>query len=190
MTRKLSFFSLIVFLPILVTAQKYLATDAPEISHQWKEYTFSSVKTIHENIGDVPELSFMSKVLEQPAVQEAIEKHEMVTVFLISDKVFATLNKKQKDSIVGNKRLLSAMAKYVTIPGRIDKNGLEKALAQHGGTAYLKTLTGEDLGVTQEEGQLFLFDSQGRKSPVTSFNFYHKKGLFHIVDGLVLPKSE
>lgn len=188
--RKQSLFFLALCFPILMTAQKYLSTESPEITHQWKNHTFSSDKTITENIEAVPELSFMAKVLEEPTVQAGIEKEEMVTIFLVSDKMLATLNKKQKDSIVGNKRLLSAMAKFVTIPGRIDKNGLEKAIVQHGGTAYLRTLAGEDLAVTQEKKQLFLIDSKGRKSPITSFNFYHKNGLFHIVDGLVLPKTE
>lgn len=188
--RHISLLLLVMLFPILATAQKYLSTDAPEIIQDWKDYTFTSDNTIEENIGEVPELSFMATVLKQATVQKAIEAHEMVTIFIVSDKVFAEMDKKQKDSIVQDKRLLGAMAKYLTIPGRIDRNGLEMAIKQHGGTAYLTTLEGENLGVTQKDDQLFLIDSKGRMAPVTSLNFYHKKGLFHIVDGLVFPKIE
>ena len=95
---------------------------------------------------------------------------------------FATLSKILKD-----KALMSSVVKFLTIPGRIDKNGLQVAVKKHDGKASLATLNGEYLDITQKDDQLFLVDSQGKMAAITATNFYHKNGLFHIVDRLVFP---
>lgn len=185
--------SLLLFLalsPILVSAQKYLSKKSPEINIQWNDNSFSSSKTFVENISKAPELSLLTKILKEKSLLESLDKPEMVTIFAITDKAFSTMNKKQRDSVLGNKKLTSSIVKFMTIPGRVDKNVLQIAVKKHGGKAYLTTLNGENLGVTQKDGQLYLIDSEGRLAAITATNFYHKNGLFHIVDGVIFPASK
>lgn len=181
---------LIIFCPIIVSAQKYLSKAAPEIEVEWKNYSFSSAKTFAENIVVAPEFATLSKILKDKSLMEALEKEEMVTIFAFTEDAFSKMNKKQKDSILGNNKLMISVVKLMTVPGRIDKNGLQIAVEKHNGKASLATLNGEYLGVTQKDNQLFLVDSKGRMAAVTATNFYHKNGLFHIVDGLVFPDSQ
>ena len=185
--------SLLLFLalsPIVVSAQKYLSKKSQEINKQWNDNNFSSSKTFVENISNASEFSLLSKILKERSLLESLDKPEMVTIFAITDKAFSTLNKKERDSVLGDKRLVSSIVKFMTIPGRVDKNVLQIAVKKHGGKAYLTTLNGENLGVTQKDGQLYLIDSEGRLAAITATNFYHKNGLFHIVDGVIFPTSK
>lgn len=185
--------SLLLFLalcPVIGSAQKYLSKKSPEITKEWNDHSFTSTKTFVENIAEAPEFSTLSKILKEKSLLESLDKPEMVTIFAFTDQAFSKMNKKQRDSVLGNKRLMSSIVKFMTIPGRIDKNVLQIAVKKHDGRAYLATINGESLGVTQKDGQLYLIDAEGRLAAITATNFYHKKGLFHIVDGFVFPVSE
>ena len=185
--------SLLLFIIVcgnLVSAQKYLSKEMPEISKKWNENTFTSTKSFEENIGEASEFTILSKILKDNSLTEAIEKNEMVTIFAVSNEAFSKLNKKEKDSLLGNKELMVSMVKYLTVPGRIDKHGLETEAKKHNGKFYLATLNGENLTVFEKEGQLYLIDSQGRRAAITYTDFYHKNGFFHIIDGLVFPDSK
>lgn len=185
--------SLLLFIIVcgnLVSAQKYLSKEMPEISKEWHENTFTSSKSFTENIVEVPEFTILSKILKDDPLAEAIEKNEMVTIFAFSDAAFSKFGKKQKDSLLGNKKLMVSVVKYLTIPGRIDKHGLETEAKKRDGKFYLRTVNGQNLGVIENEGQLFLVGSQGRQAAITETDFYHKDGFFHIVDGLVFPDTK
>src|SRR5690554_218986 len=188
--KNISLLLLVVLSSTVVSAQKYLSKKSPEITKEWKDYSFSSTKAIVENIEEVSEFSIFSKVLKDKKLLESLEKEEMVTIFVFIDNSFAKLDEKQRESILENKNLMSSIVKFTTIPGRIDKHGLQTAVKKHNGTAYLTTLSGEDLGVTEKNNQLYLVDSEGRMAAVIDANFYHKNGLFHIVDGLMFPSSK
>lgn len=185
--------SLLLFIIVcgnLVSAQKYLSKEMSEVSKEWNENTFTSTKSFADNVIKAPEFTILSKILKDSSLEEAIEKSEMVTIFAVSDKAFSKLEKKQKDSLLGNKRLMVSMVKYLIVPGRIDKHGLETEAKNHNGRFNLATLNGQKLGVIEKEGKLYLVDSQGRRAAIIETDFYHKNGFFHIIDGLVFPDSE
>ena len=185
--------SLLLFIIVsgnLVSAQKYLSKEMPEVSKEWNENTFTSTKSFTDNVLKAPEFTILSKILKDTSLEEAIEKSEMVTIFAVSDKAFSKLEKKEKDSLLGNKRLMVSMVKYLAVPGRIDKHGLETEAKSHNGKFYLATLNGEKLGVIEKDGKLYLVDSQGRRAAIIETDFYHKNGFFHIIDGLIFPDSE
>lgn len=178
-----------VVFPVLVSAQKYLSKEMDEVSKEWNGQTFSSNNTLSENLADVSQFSIMAEILKDPTIWKAIEKEEMVTVFLITDAAFYKLDKKEREALLKNKTMLKSMMNYLIVPGRIDQNGMEVSSQKHNGIAYLATLSGERLGVLQEDGTVYLVDSKGRKAALQSSNFYHKNGLFHIIDDLVFPSS-
>lgn len=188
--KNFSLLLLIVLCPTIVSAQKYLSKESPEIEMEWKSHIFFSTKTFAENIGQAPEFSMLSKVLKDKALSEALGNEEMITVFAITDEGFSKLDKKQRDSIMGDKNQMASIVKFLTIPGRIDRHGLQTAVKKHDGKAYLATLNGENLGVTEKDGKLYLVGSKGRLAAIVGTNFYHKNGLFHIVDGIVFPTSK
>lgn len=171
-----------------VSAQKYLSKEMPEVSKEWNESTFTSTKSFTENIIEAPQFTILSKILKDESLQKAIEKSEMVTIFAISDNAFSKLGKKEKDSLLGNKNRLLSMFKFLAVPGRIDKHGLETEIKNHGGKFYLATLNGQKLGVIEKDGQLYLVDSRGVHAAIIETDFYHKNGFFHIINGVILPE--
>lgn len=185
--------SIILFIVVcgnVISAQKYLSKEMPEISSEWNENNFTSTKTFTENIQDAPEFKNLSKILKDGFLAEAIEKNEMVTVFALSDAAFNKMEKKVKDSVMGNPQILISMVKHLTVPGRIDKHGLITEAKKHNGTFLLATLTGENLIVNEKEGKLYLTDSEGNRAEIIATDFYHKNGFFHIIDGVIFSDSK
>lgn len=187
--KKISFLLCIIICGNLASAQKYLSKEMPEVSKEWHQNTFTSTKSFAENISEASEFTVFSKIVKETPLDEAIKKNEMVTIFAVSDIAFSKFNKKQKDSLLGNKKLVASMINYLTVPGRIDKHGLETEAKKHNGKFFLATLSGENLQVLEKEGHLYLMDSKGRRAQIIETDFYHKNGFFHIIDGLVFPDS-
>lgn len=187
--KKISLLLFIIACGNLVSAQKYISKEMPVVSKEWHENKFSSTKSFAENISEANEFTIFSKMVLEAPLEDAIKKHEMVTIFAVSDVAFSKFKKKQKDSILGNKALVTSLVQYYTVPGRIDKHGLETEAKKHNGKFFLATLNGEKLQIMEKEGKLYLIDSQGGRSQIIETDFYHKNGFFHIVDGLVFPSS-
>ena len=172
-----------------VSGQIYLSKEMPTVVKKWNGNTFTSEKSFVDNIKEVSQFSILSKILDDELLVEELDNNEMVTIFAVSDTAFSHLGEKQRDSLLGNKNLMKSMVKFMAVPGRIDRHGLEKEAGKRNGTFYLSTLNGENLGVVEKDGQLHLVDPQGRHAPITDADFYHENGLFHIVGGLVFPNA-
>lgn len=172
-------------------AQKYTKTDNSEVTKKWNETTFYSSKTFSENIAEVPDFSTLSKNLEIESSSKTIEEEEMVTIFAMTNNGYEKLNAVQ-DSIFNSSLAVNkaAIIKYHVIPGRVDSHSIKKAVQRKKGIAYFSTLQGENLGVKEDNGQLFLVDANGNMSLISATDFYHKNGFFHIVEGFVLPTLE
>ncbi len=187
---KIKSISLLFFLLILgnlLTAQnKYLTTgNSDPIIKEYKTNQFSSEKTFLENIKEAEEFSVLSKVFEDSTIKNRIEENESVTIFAMADASFSKLSKKEKQVLLSNKNLIKEMVYHLTIPGRIDRNGLEIAIRKNGGTAYLATLQGEKLKVTKQEDQIYISDNNDNSARIVATDFFHKNGIFHIVEGMI-----
>ncbi len=190
---KLKIFSLLLFVATyssLATAQKYLNKEMPEITAEWNGNFFVSTKTLKDNLQGAPQFSILSSILEDKALTESMDQPEMFTAFVFTDSSFNGLEKKTKDSILNNKPLLVSMVKYLVVPGRIDEYGLRKEINKRNGMVFLRTLTGQNIGANIHDDKLYLIDSEGNTALVTASNYYHKKGFFHIVEGLVFPGAK
>lgn len=183
-------FVFIVFLGNQVSAQKYLSSDNTEVIKEWEGVNFTSTKSFTENIEEAPQFTILMKLLKNEKLRQALEKEEMVTIFAMTDTAFLGLPKKSRDSILGNTRLTNAMIRYLAVPGRIDSNSLKTAISKNGGTAFLATLDGQQLGIKEINGELQLVDSENRTARIIASDFYHKNGFFHIVEGLIFPSME
>ncbi len=171
-------------------AQKYISSENVEITKEWNGNNFTSTQTFSENIAEAPQFAILSKILKDSKLQSSLEAKEMITIFAITDDAFLQLPKKSRDSIIGNTALMTAMVKYLTIPGRVDSNSLKDEIKKNNGKTYVRTLNGEALGIQENNGKLQLVDSENRTATIVASDFYHKNGFFHIVSGLVFPAVE
>lgn len=187
MLKNISLLLFIVVCGNLVSAQKYLSKEMPVTSEEWNENTFTSTKSFTENISEAPEFTILSSILKDNDLSKAIENNEMVTIFAFTDAAFSEYSKKEKNALLANKKLMNSVVRYLIVPGRIDKHGLETEAKKHKDQFYLATLLGQKLKVIEEGGQLYLVDMEGRRAAITATDFTHKNGFFHIIDGVVFP---
>ncbi len=188
--KKYTFLLLLVFIGNTITAQKYTKTDNQTVTKEWKGNTFSSSKTLIENISEASDLSSLKRALNKKTINNLLEAEEMITVFAISNNGFSELQTKHDSIFDASKaKQLTAIITYHVVPGRVDSHSIKKEVERKGGTVYYTTLQGEKLGIKEENGQLLLVDTKGNTSVISATDFYHKNGFFHIVDGIVLPKA-
>jgi uncharacterized surface protein with fasciclin (FAS1) repeats len=171
-----------------VSAQKYAGKPGMEVTSEWNGTTFSSTKTFSENIKDIESFSILNGILMDEALSKAIVNEEMVTIFAPLNTSFDKMKKADRKELLEDKSRISKTIKYLIIPGRVDLNSIKRAVYRGGTTMELKTLSGENLKVKMVDGKVLLFDAQNNTAELKATNFYHKNGLFHIVDGLVYPK--
>lgn len=188
--KTLFLFLFVVCCSVVVSAQKYISKEGPEVSKSWEGHMFTSQKSFYENIEEAPEFSIMAKILKNESLRKALENQEMVTVFAVVDMAFLKLPKKSRDSILSNTLLVHAMVKFLAVPGRLDSHSLRMAIEKNGGKAYLTTLEGHSIAITEEAEHLVLTDGQNNKARIIAPDFYHKNGFFHIIDAVLLPSSE
>ena len=167
--------------------QKYGSVSTVEVESVWDGVTFSSNKTIQENIAEAPKLSIIANVVSEKDFFSEHEKQEMTTIFIPMDSAFQSMSKKKRKALLSNTAKLSAMVQFLSIPGRVDLNSLITAIDKNNGLAYFTTLSGDTIGAKMIGSSVVLFDSEKDIAKMTASNFSHKNGFFHIIDGLVHP---
>lgn len=167
-------------------AQKYGSSEGVVVVKEWNGISFSSELTLAENVSLAQNFTKLSTILEK--VENKIFTDDfMGTVFLSVDSSYNRMTEEELEALFANSTELERFFKYYIVPGRLDAYSLKKSIEKNGGVAKLKTLHGENLRVKIENGQLSLFDMQNNVATIIAADFYHKNGLFHIVEGLVFP---
>ena len=170
-------------------AQKYKNTSNISITKEWQQITFSSDKTLQENIAQSSSFSIMAAILEDQLISNQLSSQEMVTVFVANDSSFLALDQTNRKALLSDNQKVLQLIKFHTIPGRVDKNAIEKAISISGGIAYFMTLEGEKLAVSKNKEALTISDSKGNTAVLNETDFYHKNGFFHMVEGIAFDTS-
>ena len=174
----------------VVIAQKYKNTSTNSISKEWQGITFTSDKTLQENIAQSASFSIMASILENESLTTQLYSQEMITVFVADNISFMSLEEDARKVLLADDTRVSRLVKFLTIPGRVDKNSIEKAISVAGGTAYFLTLEGEKLAVTKKEETIVISDIKGNSAVIKETDFYHKNGFFHMVEGIAFDTAD
>jgi uncharacterized surface protein with fasciclin (FAS1) repeats len=86
-----------------------------------------------------------------------------------------------------NKGMLTKILTYHVVAGRYDAKKLMKLIAQGGGTATLKTVSGGTLRAMMNGNSVVLQDEKGNTSNVTIADVRQSNGVIHVVDTIVMP---
>ena len=170
-------------------AQKYKSTSNISITKDWQQITFTSDKTLQENIAQSSSFSIIAAILENQLISDQLSSQEMVTVFVANDSSFLALDETNRKALLSDNQRVSQLVKFHTIPGRVDKNAIEKAISISGGIAYFMTLEGRKLAVSKNKEALTISDSKGNTAVINETDFYHKNGFFHMVEGIAFDTS-
>jgi uncharacterized surface protein with fasciclin (FAS1) repeats len=111
------------------------------------------------------------------------------TVFAPTNEAFAALPAGTVDSLLKpeNKAQLDRILTYHVVAGRFDAPSLERQIKAGGGKVTLKTVEGEWLSVTENNGTLWVTDDKGNSAKVTIPNVYQSNGVILVVDKVLMP---
>lgn len=174
-----------------ITAQKkYKSNDVIVVTKNYDGAVFTSEKTFVENMAATPAFSYLSAILEDESLVQLMDSKEMITVFAPRNTTFNSMEEKERDSILSNPILVKNIMKRHVIPGRVDGNSIRTGIAKNDGVIHYTTLADQRISFAlNKSGQIVMFDSKENRAIITSEDYMHKNGFFHIVDGLIFPAS-
>jgi uncharacterized surface protein with fasciclin (FAS1) repeats len=112
------------------------------------------------------------------------------TVFAPTNAAFDKLPKGTLESLLKpeNKATLAKILTYHVVAGNLKASDVLAAIKAGNGKAVVKTIQGESLTASLENGKVILTDAKGGKSTVTVTDLAAKNGVVHVIDTVVMPK--
>ena len=112
------------------------------------------------------------------------------TVFAPTNTAFGALPAGTVDSLLkpDNKPALTKVLTYHVVAGRMDASMLKKAVADGGGKAMLKTVSGGTLTAMAAGNGVTVMDESGGTATVAIADVMQSNGVIHVVDKVLLPK--
>jgi uncharacterized surface protein with fasciclin (FAS1) repeats len=88
-----------------------------------------------------------------------------------------------------NKAMLTKVLTYHVVAGMYDSKKLMQLIKKGGGSAMLKTVSGNTLTARMNGmGGVTLTDEMGNSSNVTTADVYQSNGVIHVIDTVVMPR--
>jgi uncharacterized surface protein with fasciclin (FAS1) repeats len=111
------------------------------------------------------------------------------TVFAPTNSAFDKLPKGTVETLLKpeNKAALTKILTYHVVAGKLKASDVLAAIKAGNGKAVVKTVAGESLTATLENGKVYLTDTKGGKSMVTATDLDASNGVIHVIDTVVMP---
>jgi len=87
-----------------------------------------------------------------------------------------------------NKATLAGILTYHVVSGNVDAATLTGMIKKGNGTAMLKTVNGQELKASIENGKVVLTDAKGGKATVITADLKGSNGVIHVTDAVSMPK--
>ncbi|MFZ4521069.1 MAG: fasciclin domain-containing protein [Bacteroidales bacterium] len=87
-----------------------------------------------------------------------------------------------------NKATLSGILTYHVVAGNIDAATLTGLIKKSKGVAVVKTVNGQELKASIENGKVILTDAKGGKATVIVADLKASNGVIHVTDAVSMPK--
>ena len=149
-----------------------------------------ATKNIVENAQNSPIHTTLVKAVVAADLATTLSGPGPFTVFAPTDESFAALPAGTLDTLMKpeNKPLLKKILTYHVLPGRVTAADIMKKIKAGGGSAALKTVEGENITATMENGYVKLSGVSGI-AYVTQADVKQSNGIIHVVKGVVLPSQ-
>lgn len=111
------------------------------------------------------------------------------TVFAPINDAFAALPPGTVDNLLKpeNKATLTKILTYHVVAGRLTTHDLAAKVAAGGGKAMLKTVEGDSLTVSKDDGRWAITDDKGNVAHVTIGDVIQSNGVIHVIDKVLMP---
>ncbi len=146
-------------------------------------------KNIVENAMNSKDHTTLVAALKAAGLVETLEGTGPFTVFAPTNEAFDKLPAGTVDTLLKpeNKEQLAKILTYHVVPGKFTSKDLSKLIKKGDGKAELKTVQGETLTATMQDGRLVLTDQKGGTATVTIPNVVQSNGVIHVVDTVLMP---
>ncbi len=146
-------------------------------------------KNIVENAMNSKDHTTLVTAVKAAGLVDTLEGPGPFTVFAPTNEAFDKLPAGTVDTLVKpeNKDQLTKILTYHVVPGKLTSKDIAKLIKAGGGKAEIKTVQGETLTATMQDGKLILTDQKGGTSTVTIPNVIQSNGVIHVVDTVLMP---
>lgn len=147
-------------------------------------------RTIAANFAAAPNLRTLVSALRASDAGRSLGAAGPVTVFAPSDAAFARMSPGIVNELLqpANRATLNKLVNYHVVPGTITLEELRSRIDRSGGVARLPTLDGAMLLARKEGEAVALTDSHGNKSYVETPDVQQTDGVFHVINGVMVPR--
>ncbi|HKP72039.1 MAG TPA: fasciclin domain-containing protein [Pyrinomonadaceae bacterium] len=146
-------------------------------------------KNIVENALNSPIHTTLVAAVKAAGLAETLMGKGPFTVFAPTNDAFDKLPAGTVETVLKpeNKATLTKILTYHVVAGRMDSKSIAKAIKRGNGTATFKTVSGDTLTATMQNGGVMLTDEKGGTAMVTTADVYQKNGVIHVIDTVLMP---
>ena len=167
----------------------FAASNQMEGGKMASKSAMSSKMNVVENASQSPNHTTLVAAVKAAGLVDTLSGPGPFTVFAPTNAAFEKLPAGTVDSLLKpeNKDKLTKILTYHVVSGKMDAAKLKKAIKDGNGTAILKTVEGEDLTATMEDGTIGVKDAKGDVAKVTKANIMSSNGIIHVIDTVLQP---
>lgn len=176
-------------LALAITTTSFASTTNPtndkkETKEVKKDDTIVSVAASNENF------TTLVAAVKAAGLVEVLNGDGPFTVFAPVNDAFAKLPMGTVETLLKpeNKKLLTSILTYHVVAGEFKASAVLKAIKDNNGKFIIKTVQGNDLTASIENGKVVLTDVKGGKATVIITDVDASNGIVHAIDTVVMPK--
>jgi uncharacterized surface protein with fasciclin (FAS1) repeats len=148
-----------------------------------------SNKDIVDNAVNSADHTTLVAAVKAAGLVQTLKSKGPFTVFAPTNAAFDKLPAGTVEMLVRpeNKAMLTKILTYHVVAGKYDAKKLMKLIRSGGGTASLKTVSGDTLMAMMSGNQIVLKDEKGNASNVSIADVRQSNGVIHVIDTVVMP---
>ena len=145
--------------------------------------------SIAQNLASSNEHSALNSALRAAGWSERLSGAGAFTLFAPTDAAFARLPRGTMESLLApaNKPLLGDVLSYHVVAGRKTRAAIADDITYGGGFATYRTLQGGSIRVSMQGGAMSVTDGHRNRSLVRIADAFSSNGVFHVIEGVLLP---
>ncbi len=146
-------------------------------------------KNIVENAMNSKDHTTLVAAVKAAGLVDTLEGPGPFTVFAPTNEAFDKLPAGTVDTLVKpeNKDQLTKILTYHVVPGKLTTKDIMKLIKKGDGKAELKTVQGETLTASTQDGKIVLTDQKGGTATITIPNVIQSNGVIQVVDSVLMP---
>lgn len=146
-------------------------------------------KNIIQNAVNSKDHTTLVAAVKAAGLVSTLEGPGPFTVFAPTNQAFDALPAGTVQNLLKpeNKATLVKILTYHVVPGRLTTQKLHRMIKKGHGKAMLKTVEGEPLTVTMQDGKYMLTDAKGGMATITIPNVIQSNGVIQVINAVLMP---